>query len=429
MKFINKIVTICLFIIYITAVNYFTDIPLISLFFSGILFVVAFIQNAKNIKGKWYISIYTLIVLMDLLLVVYNSKYRNLPFTGVDWGNFNYFAKSVLSKSNGSIFYIITNSIDLFTALVAMLYKFFGVNIGQVYFWILPCAQVLSNYIYKTIYKLTNSEKKAKIGAILILLYPVNFIFSISVLREIPIQMLVAISIYHLIVYLKDNTKQSLVKSILAIVFACLMHSGMIGVLIVYIYILLQKKLFGNIKVINITVLLITSIIFFIICLTPVGNQITKKFDSVSSGEDLVNTMNTQNDFLEANTQYIDDVPDSVGGIILTVPYRYIMFILSPFPWQVYSFGTVIALMADGVFRYIVVYLIFKSIGNYKKSKCNNPIYMILILSIIITQLIFSFGTNNYGQAMRHRAKVLPLEIVMLVCYKKRVGDGIDEKD
>ena len=94
---------------------------------------------------------------------------------------------------------------------------------------------------------------------------------------------------------------------------------------------------------------------------------------------------------------------------------------MSPFPWQVYDFETIISLFVDGFLRYIIIYFLIKIFLSIKKeSSRDKNIIVSLFLIIIITNIIFSLGVNNYGQAMRHRTKTLPVEIVLIFSYFKK---------
>lgn len=407
-------------IIYAIIVSYIIGLRFSGVLLASFLIFFAYFKNIKNFDRNNFI-IYSLIFLVDLVLVIYNSKYRNLPFTNIDWHNFDNFAKNLLLSSNGNIFKIFINAIDLFTALVTIIYKFFGTNITMIYFYILPFSFILSNYLYKIVYKITNDVKIAQRYSLIILLYPANFIFSLSVLREIPIQCLTIMSFYYFLSYLKDDKMTNLIKSLVFIFLATLMHSGMIGILIIYVYIIVQKKFYNEYKIFRPWILFITAVLMFGLSFTSLWQPITKRFINIDSTSDVLKTVNYQNDYLIANTQYINNNSSSFFELILTVPYRMIMFSMSPFPWQIFNFSTLLSLLLDGVFRYYIVInciIIFKNRHKFEHESKN--IILIIALILIISDFLFGLGCNNYGQAMRHRTKLLSFELILLSMKKRK---------
>ena len=384
---------------------------------SSILLFFAFYKNLSNYKNKNLFIVFLFIFLAHLVLIMYNSVHRDLPFTNVDWRNFDVYAKTAIYKSTG-FFDVYSNSVDLFSAIVAYLYMIFEVNITIIYFFILPLAYLSSDILHKILLKMNLSKKHAEFFSLILLLYPVNFIFSISVLREIPIQFLTLFSFYHFLNYLHDNNKKvNLVFAIVLILLACMMHSGMIGVFISYLYVIFQNMIYASkrVKFFRPSVIVITLLILLLLSTTSIWGNISSRFRGLANTNDVVSTMNFQNDYLEANTQYVTEVPDSFMGIVLTIPYRYIMFTLSPFPWQIYNFQTLISLILDGLLRYIIVYNIIMILKNINKYDFDSKkIIIILIIMIVATNLIFCLGVSNYGAAMRHRTKILPLELLLI---------------
>lgn len=383
----------------------------------ALLFFIVFL-NVKKFKERKYLVIYIILFLIQLLLIVYNSVHRDLPFTNVDWYNYDMFAKDALSKSSNFL-QIFDNAIDLFTAIVAVMYKLFGSNITLIYFYILPLSHLSFYYMNKCVYKLTGSYKYSTIASIILLIYPINFIFSMSVLREIPIQCLVLISFSSFLNFFDNKNIFEFIKTLIFSIFAAMMHSGMIGIVIVYLYVFIQKMFSKKVKMFSLPVLLLTLCCIVMFSFLPLFNKATSRFNNISSADKLVEVMRDQNEYLDANTKYIQDIPDSFVQLILTIPYRILMFVISPLPWQVYSFSTILSLVLDGFLRYYIVYMVYKSFKSRKKrDKKYNHIVITILMCILLCDLIFSLGVNNYGQAMRHRTKLLPLEIILIIYYK-----------
>lgn len=96
-------------------------------------------------------------------------------------------------------------------------------------------------------------------------------------------------------------------------------------------------------------------------------------------------------------------VPHSLGEIILQTPLRVLYFLLAPFPWMISTpsdlFGAVDA------FLYLLLGIgILRTLWLVKKQ--NRAVVWLLTLVLIVTIIVFSWGTSNYGTAIRHRQKV-----------------------
>ena len=55
-------------------------------------------------------------------------------------------------------------------------------------------------------------------------------------------------------------------------------------------------------------------------------------------------------------------------------------------------------------------YMSIRKSGNIEQK----AVFIIFIILWLMTDLVFSWGTNNFGTAMRHRLKIFPLEILLM---------------
>lgn len=428
------IVPAFLIVAYTVIASRLVDIDFLSILPAIMFLFIAFFIHYKDYKGsRKYQLIYIILFVLDLILIIYNSIYKNLPMTGVDWHNFDNYAQSALASSS-NIFEIFSNSIDLFSAFIAILYRVFGVNISIVFFYILPLAFVASRYLYKTVYVISGNKKTAMLASIILLIMPANFIFSLSVLREIPIQCAVSISLYSFVKYLREEKVSSVVMAFFFATIAVLMHSGMIAVPIIYLYVFLQKKFFKNIKILRLATVFFALLLILGISL-PVFSPIMKRFGADNGVSGVVNMVTTQNGYLlDATTVYISEAPKDIFELITSLPYRIIMFVVSPLPWQIHGVDTLLAFFADAIFRYYIVFKIIRVMFNLRKYSIEDRgIAETLLMSIVVFDLIFCLGTTNYGTAMRHRTKMLPFELALLsipvVAKRREHNNRLEESD
>lgn len=404
-----------LVIIYTVVAALMAEVNALAILPANALLALTFVKYLKDCQcNKKARTICVILLMVDLVLIIYNSVNRNLPFTNVDWANFDYFAKSALNNSN-NLFEIFGNAIDLFTAVVALLYRMFGENVTIVYFYILPLSFVSAHYLYKTIRLISGDQNKSVWFSMISLIMPVNFIFALSVLREIPIQCVSIASLYYFLSYTFKKEKHGLVLAFVLAASAALMHSGMVAILVVYAYVLLQKKFLKNVKIIRVSTIVFAVILAIVISL-PMFAPLLTRFSGDGGANGVVSAVSTQNKYLlDANTSYISEAPSDFGGLITSLPYRMMMFVVAPLPWQIINGGTLVAFLADAIFRYYIVYRVIKIAFNLRHySMEDREIVETMLMAVILFDLIFCFGTTNYGQAMRHRTKMLPFELCLL---------------
>lgn len=405
--------------VYSAIVAYFSNISFVSIIIPNIiLFYVVHLcyKNYLHDNKKVFI-IFILILFAHLSLNIYNSVTHNVPFTGVDWETYDIYANGALLKSD-NFFSIIGNAPDLFSGIIAIIYRLFGRNISVIHFYILPLFYLSVLYTYKTVFLICNDKKRATIGATILSIYPVNFIFGISVLREIPVQSLAIFSFYNMVLFIKENTNRNYFISMLCAILASMMHSGMVGLLIVYSYIFIQKRFLKKVKVLSPITVLITTVITAFFSMTDIWSSVTKRFSGIENGEDLVTRVNKTNSLLAGNTNYIIYNPTNFVELVAMIPYRTLMFAVAPLPWQVYSIETIIALLIDGVPRMIILFFLIKTAIRGKDLPKDKKAIMICgLLTILVTYIIFGLGVNNYGQAMRHRIKILPIELCIIMSF------------
>lgn len=415
----NKWIGIFFSIFVIMLFSYFisiiTNSALYSTFFSLSLIFIAIIFNLRKFISKKLIFIYLLIILVKIAFLIYQATNKNLPLGGVDWIYYHNFGEELLSLSNGDLLSLITlGNYDLFTRITAFIYFLFGVNPEQMYFYVFLSSLIVFNYIYLTSIEILNDKKKAQIIALLYLIWPIEFIHSITFLREMPIQLLFIMSIYYFVRFIKYRRIKYVIFAIVLISLAAMMHSGMIGVLLTYIFILIISSKKRGIDSFNPIKFLIFILIVTTFLQSPISKPLTGKFGGVNSVNDVVENK-FRDSGLDATTNYINHIPESTGGLILQFPYLFSMYSLSPLPWQVKNFSTLLAFFIEGIPRLFIVYMLIKYFIKYKpKTPKEKQLKMTFMILILLTYLIFSLGTKSYGTAMRHRAKIFPLEIILV---------------
>lgn len=424
-RILQNVFTFFLFVIVCSiSLAQLRDISVLSI---GIEISIIFFLFLKILKitPRKYAIIYLVLFFIHFILVVYQSTHGDLPMSGNDWSVFDSNAKVILDNAN-NFFQILSppstlaNRGDYFERIVAIVYYFLGEQSFYIYYLSFIFSQIVFIYIYKLVFFITNIKKLSYISSIIFYLWPMEIIYSVSYLREMTIQCFFVISLYYFLKGIKQYNKNKIGIGLIISFFVSQMHSGMWGVFFGYIIVLIcyvrSKK-----KIIITPLKIFLVVIFFtILLISPLWGEVAGRLAKAeginsltSSGGSVLTSVGT--------TDYIS-APSSSIGVVLQTPIRFILFLISPLPWQVRSLGTVLALLLDGIFRYYIMISIFKVLRNRNKLLEEQRLVLdILIIVWIITTLIFCWGTNNYGTAMRHRLKIFPLEIIIFYTLKKYI--------
>jgi hypothetical protein len=418
-KFSAPLLIAFLAVTYSFAAHFIVDVPFVSVLLASILIFTLIASNLRLIKNRKYAYIFIALMAVKLILLLLNAKYK-VPFmAGVDWINYHNYAMDAIS-AGGGIATIFNNSLDFFVFLMALIYKVFGPNPEQIYFFIFPLSLLLVTYVHKTVLLITKKQESADKASMFMAFWPVDIIFSMALLREIPIQLMVIISFFHFIRHYFQKRGRDLLLAFVFIILAALMHSGMIGIFLVYLYALLQRKLYKKLKFVRIGALVFVSIAVLVISFTPIWASMSKRFGEASTETGVVTALENQNKYLgDAATNYISTAPQDLGGVISSVPYRFFMFAFAPLPWQVHDVGTVLSFVLDGALQIVILFTVWRIYKNKEAVSLQlRNVATLIMMCVVATYLIFSLGTSNYGTAIRHRAKVAPLVVVLIAAFE-----------
>lgn len=263
--------------------------------------------------------------------------------------------------------------------------------------------------LYKILYFLKIKARIITIICSIFLFMPWSLFLSTLMLREALPAFLIAVSSYWFIRWMKEDTFEFFIKSLITVLMAMLFHSGLVGVaagyLIIYVFYDHHMQRFCvNTK----SVILCFCVVLFSFSFVVVfGNT------AIFSKFSLVNTESNLNQFSEywssnsVGTTYLSWLPvyNDVLGMIWQAPIRSFYFIFSPLPWDVRRLQDIIILLLDSSL-YIIAFYIFltkekklRGIAKYIAISC--------VIIFLITSMIYGVGTFNYGTAIRHRSKFM----------------------
>ncbi|MDN3451211.1 hypothetical protein QMA09_13510 [Planococcus sp. APC 3906] len=269
----------------------------------------------------------------------------------------------------------------------------------NVAFWVFAAVYLMKALIHLEI------DKKLIFIALLIFTVMPNSIFMSSILlRESIIIFLITVSLYHFVRWFADGTFPNFIMAVLLALGSMMFHSGMIGFVIAYVLAFMflsasgskkvtQNALFLMLLVVMAAIMIQNSELFLSKFMGPEGTAVSALEISGRGGSMYLSSLN------------------GLTGIValLVAPLKMFYFMFSPIPLDWRGFGDIASFMFDSS---IYVFLVGATIYGLFKSDMplRNKIFILLFLGI--TVLVYSYGTQSAGTAMRHRNKIIPLLLI-----------------
>lgn len=241
---------------------------------------------------------------------------------------------------------------------------------------------------------------------------PNAIIMSSIFLREAFPTFFVSLSIFYFVKWLKNRKNIDMIFSLVLLGLASVFHSGVIGIIfgLGFAYLFydnkIQKFVFSKQTVfygIILTILTVLSVTVF-------EEFVFGKFQGVENMDDI---LNKASGIGRGGSVYLSGLQiNSIFDFILFSPIKAIYFYISPLPWDWRGFNDIFTFLSDSMIYLItIVAFLFSKNETYKRKH----FIVLFLLMIIGCGLIFGTGVDNAGTAMRHRQKLLPVFIPILL--------------
>lgn len=261
-------------------------------------------------------------------------------------------------------------------------------------------------------------------------LYPQNIIFSAVLLRETLIQLFFVYSILYFTRWLMLKNRINIYRTILFVLLSALFHSGMLLSLLFYGFIFLffdVKKVGFNFSLKKIAGLvlfcgLVGAFISFDNSILSGKLAILKSF-GVNESLGFVERLDLRKAEPGGATYLRNFEINSLLDLVILMPLKLVYFIFSPMPYDVRGLGDIAAILFNSSFFYYLVYTIVRSRKYIQKNVLK--IYpKIFIFLVLIVSLGFAFGTENSAIAMRHRTKIFPALLMVVIFIESIKQNG-----
>jgi 4-amino-4-deoxy-L-arabinose transferase-like glycosyltransferase len=298
-----------------------------------------------------------------------------------------------------------TSGAFMYSWVIALLYSIFGPNQFLVQF----LNAILGTFTVYNVFLIGDyvlDTQKAVIASIICALFPTAIYFSVLPFREVEIIFFFILGLFFLIKWIKEGKIYCIFIAELFFIISFGFHTGMLWAVIFPPFELIFEIFRGSFRKVNskkILAFLVLVLMVFVTFKTGFGFEKMPHENALS--DSLTATAGLQQRAARDRAAYLKGVvPRNFFDFLWQVPLRAIYFLFSPFVWMVK-----IPLDLLGFFDAVSYVILIIFVGLNFRKIVRNKFLLALLLILIGEVLIFSMGTSNYGTALRHRSKFLPL--------------------
>ncbi len=245
--------------------------------------------------------------------------------------------------------------------------------------------------------------KNKKLMVALWLYMPIPFLMGYALLREASIYYFVVLSIYHFLKWTKEYRSWDMVIAILAVIIGAKYHDGLIAIAVPYLYAFLfysRKRKKIKINVLNIACIITALVLFLGFIGSEEGQEYIEKTNAETGG----------------GSSYLTSLKvETPVEFLFAGPIKAVYLIYSPMPWLIRGGMDILTFCLDSSLWIYTTYLFFK---NYRQVDSR---YRILVLCILLGGFVYGMGTLNTGTAIRHRNKLMPLALVLMMAIRNKL--------
>lgn len=280
--------------------------------------------------------------------------------------------------------------------------------------------------ILKEIFQIYNLRHKAILLSLAITSFMPNFaMFSGILLREVWIEFFIALSLYFFLHWFKTANNLTAILSIVSVLLAAYMHSGVIVIIAGYAFAFITyNKNKGSMELSRESIVM--SLLLALLFVLSMGklSLFTTHFNNIESADIMTDQINVVSETGSAYLTWIH--ADNIFESVLFTPLKMLYFLYSPLPTNWRGLGDIIAFISDSSIYIYLSWIILKfRIINHSVRLLKKY----LLIGFLISIFVFALGTTTAGTAMRHRAKLFPIILVMYAFSINERYETINYKD
>ncbi|MFC4712840.1 phospholipid carrier-dependent glycosyltransferase [Planococcus dechangensis] len=376
------------------------------LVFTGIVAISLYLY--RNLKNEWLFIIFIGFAVRVIILFI--DLY--VPSIGIfsSGTDTEYFHEVSVLVANGQ--YPLDQTHTVYVPFLSALYYMVGDQRAYSQFLNIACWVFSVVFLFKTLNYLQIEKNLIFIAMLIFTLMPNSIFMSSILLREALIIFFTTVSLFYFIRWVGERSFLQFGWAVVLSILAMTFHSGMIGLVFVYIasFVWLERNKMGKqISTPLIYLLFIASITFIIF---QNSDLFLSKF---------VNDEGAAVDyeiFAEGGSVYLASFSGLSGvAALLVAPLKMFYFLFSPLPLDWRGGVDMVSFLFDSS---VYLFLIGATFYGLYRSQMPLRTKIFILLVIGVTVFIYSYGTQSAGTAMRHRNKIIPLLLLSFASANSR---------
>jgi len=276
---------------------------------------------------------------------------------------------------------------------------------------------IVSIILFYFVIKLVWGEKISNKATWVFVFFPSHILYSSVILRESFAIMFFIASLYIFFRGYKNNNMFLLIFSLSLIFISFLFHQSFIACLFIYLVFIIYKMCSSFFSRSSIEKLIFIPCIFiflYFIYFSFFDNVMIAKIPNIKEifSSEFWIMQNMSRSF--GNAKFPDFFNNN--NVFILLPIKIIYFLFSPFLWDISSPKHLIGIVDS----FLYFYLCF-NISKNSNVLFKSPLSKILIIILIPMIIFLTLSTSNFGTAIRHRLKILPL--LLLLSFPKKQLD------
>jgi hypothetical protein len=296
---------------------------------------------------------------------------------------------------------------ELYKWMMSVLYALFGRSALMIQSINVLLGTLIVLNTWRLAKQLGGSEQACRQVAWTVALFPSMIFFSSVLLREVAVTYPLTLAALYLARWYTERRPQLMIGAFAALLASMAFHSGGLAVLLfaglwlvgawLREVVTLRFRNFGR----STAALILGVIVVALVLSSGFGMQ---KFSGLETG-DVVTLGERQDGFSHGRAAYLGDLrADSPMDLVWQAPIRMVYFLFAPFPWMLSEVSDLFGVVDSALFFFLVARVVRR-----RKTVASVPSAMMILGVFAAMAVVFALGVSNYGTALRHRNKMLPL--------------------
>ena len=365
-------------------------------------------------------------LIIRLFAALFNEFISKLPDTNADAGRFEaktwFYAQMpvfnfISSFNSDSKAYTFTWFLSVFYRILGrspLLLESFGIIISLI-------SVIL---VFRISFLVSGDLKKSKQSTAIFAFFPTIILYSVIILREVYIVFFILLISLFIVKWLKSNKIKFALVSLLLFVPLYFLHGGLLvgaGMVFIILNYSSLKDIYNSFKNNQLLIPQLVFVFFALFVIVIMAMKLSTLNIPYFGSANQILTLSRI--FFQAEVTNLGGsaypswlIPSSLSSFVLLIIPRLIYFLFSPFLWDIKAINHLLGFV-DAFLVLLLFYFIIKGLVVKKQNK-TVTILCIFLLPLLIT---YSWGVGNFGTALRHRSKFIPVLIAISTIYVPKI--------